>query len=77
MRSRVIGITPPAGFIRLPWIAWQVPRTFKTDMSGPTLSAVFAGLAIGGTPETRVLGTTSGDVPDALKQRRVEQFLDG
>jgi hypothetical protein len=46
-------------------------------MSGPTLMAVFAGLAIGGTPETRVLGTVDGNVPDALKQRRVAQFLDG
>ena len=77
MRSRVIGITPPAGFIRLPWIAWQVPRTFKTDMSGPTLSAVFAGLAIGGTPETRVLGTVDGNVPEGRKQRAVARFLDG
>ena len=77
MRSRVLGVTPPAGFIRLPWISWQVPRTFKTDMSGPTLSAVFAGLAIGGTPETRVLGTADGNVPDDRKQRAVERFLDG
>ena len=74
MRSRVIS---PGGFARLPWISWQVPRTFKTDMSGPTLMAVFAGLAIGGTPETRVLGTVDGNVPDDLKQRRVAQFLDG
>ena len=77
MRSRVLGVTPPAGFIRLPWISWQVPRTFKTDMSGPTLSAVFAGLAIGGTPETSVLGTADGNVPEDRKQRAVERFLDG
>jgi LCP family protein required for cell wall assembly len=74
MRGRVLG---PFGFARLPLISWNVPRTFKTDMSGPTLMAVFASIAIGGTPETRVLGTESGEVPDALKQRRVEQFLDG
>ena len=74
MRSRVIS---PGGFIRLPWISWQVPRTFKTDMSGPTLSAVFAGLAIGGTPETSVLGTVDGNVPDDAKRRAVERFLHG
>lgn len=74
MRSRVLS---PSGFIRLPWISWQVPRTFKTDMSGPTLAAVFAGLAIGGTPETSVLGTVDGNVPDERKQRAVERFLDG
>ena len=74
MRGRVIS---PGGFIRLPFISWNVPRTFKTDMSGPTLMAVFGSIAVGGTPQTRVLGTESGEVPDALKQRRVEQFLDG
>ena len=74
MRGRVMS---PSGFVRLPFIAWNVPRTFKTDMSGPTLMAVFANMAVGGSPETRVLGTPSGDVPDALKQRRVEQFLEG
>ncbi len=74
MRSRLIS---PAGFARLPFISWNVPRTFKTDMSGPTLMAVFGSIAVGGTPQTRVLGTENGEVPDALKQRRVEQFLDG
>jgi LCP family protein required for cell wall assembly len=74
MRGRVMS---PAGFVRLPWISWQAPRTFRTDMSGPTLMAVFAGLAIGGTPETSVLGTPDGTVPDDLRQRRVERFLDG
>ena len=74
MRSRVLGF---GGFSRLPWISWEVPRTFRSDMSGPTLGAVFGSLAIGGTPDTVVLGTPSGEVPEALKQRRVETFLDG
>jgi LCP family protein required for cell wall assembly len=74
MRSRVLG---PSGFARLPWISWQVPRTFKTDMSGPTLMAVFGSLAIGGTPETNVLGTADGNVPDARRQAAVDRFLDG
>jgi len=74
MRRRLIG---PAGFVRLPWVSWQVPRTFRTDMSGPTLLAVFGSLAVGGTPETRVLGTADGNVPEAARQRAVEQFLDG
>jgi LCP family protein required for cell wall assembly len=74
MRSRVICF---AGFARLPWVSWQVPRTFRTDMSGPTMMAVFANLAIGGTPETRVLGTADGNVPEDRKARAVDQFLDG
>jgi LCP family protein required for cell wall assembly len=74
MKGRVFGIH---GFARAPWIAWQTPRTFRTDMSGPTLGAVFGNLSIRGTPDTVVLGTISGQVPEELKQRQVEKFLDG
>ena len=74
MRSRVLS---PAGFVRMPFIAWEVPKTFKTDMSGPTLLAVFGAIATGGNPETNVLGTLDGNVPEARKQRAVEKFLDG
>ncbi len=74
MKGRVMG---PHGFIRLPFISWQTPRTFRSDMSGPTLMSVFANLAVRGTPDTTVLGTVSGEVPDALRQRQVEKFLDG
>jgi LCP family protein required for cell wall assembly len=74
MKGRVFGVH---GFLRAPWIAWQAPRTFRTDMSGPTLGAVFANLSVLGTPETVVLGTPSGEVPEDLKRRRVERFLDG
>ncbi len=77
MRTRLISPFPPNGFIRLPWVSWQVPRTFRTDMSGPTLMAVFGSLAIGGTPETRVLGTNDGNVPEDRRQRAVEKFLEG
>ena len=74
MRSRMMSV---GGFARLPWVSWQAPRTFRTDMSGPTLMAVFAGLAVGGTPETRVLGTPDGNVPEQRKARAVDQFLNG
>jgi LCP family protein required for cell wall assembly len=77
MRTRVLSPFPPNGFIRLPWISWQVPRTFRTDMSGPTLMAVFAGIAVGGTPETNVLGTADGNVPEARRERAVEKFIGG
>jgi LCP family protein required for cell wall assembly len=74
MRSQVLSL---GGFGRLPWISWQVPRTFRTDMSGPTLMAVFAGLTIGGTPQTRVLGTADGNVPEDRRRRAVDRFLEG
>jgi LCP family protein required for cell wall assembly len=74
MRGRAIG---PHGFIRGPWIGWQVPRTFRTDMSGPTLMGLLSAVGVGGTPETSVLGTPTGEVPEALRQRAVRRFLRG
>jgi LCP family protein required for cell wall assembly len=74
IRSRALG---PAGFLRMPLVAWQVPRTLRTDMSGPTLVGVIGALAVGGTPETNVLGTPSGVVPEPLKAQAVERFLRG
>jgi len=74
IRGRALG---PAGFVRLPFISWQVPRTLRTDMSGPTLMGVFAALAVGGSPQTSVLGTESGVVPDAQRDRAVRRFLRG
>jgi LCP family protein required for cell wall assembly len=73
MKGRALS---PAGFVRMPMIAWQMPKTFRSDMSGPTMLGLFAAMSIG-SPETRVLGTPSGVVPPELKQRRVEQFIDG
>ncbi len=51
MKSRLLS---PWSFIRLPWIAWHAPPAIISDMSGPTLLGMFAGLALGGTPPTRV-----------------------
>ena len=73
MRTRLMR----AGFFRLPLVAWQVPRTFRTDMSGPTLLAVFASIAVGGTPDTEVLGTVDGNVPEDRRRRAVETFVGG
>lgn len=74
MKSRALS---PAGFVRLPMISWQLPKTFRSDMSGPTIVGLFGAMSVAGTPATRVLGTTSGIVPDATRQREVQRFLDG
>jgi LCP family protein required for cell wall assembly len=52
MKSRLLSVS---SFLRLPWIAWNAPPTIISDMSGPTLVEIFAGLATSGTPPTRVL----------------------
>ena len=74
IRGRALG---PAGFLRMPLVAWQVPRTLRSDMSGPTLAGVIGALAVGGTPETNVLGTPSGVVPEPVKADAVRRFLRG
>ena len=51
IRSRLFS---PAAFVRLPWIAWQAPRTIRTDLAGPGLLALFLAVATGGTGEARV-----------------------
>jgi LCP family protein required for cell wall assembly len=74
MKSRALS---PAGFARAPWISWHAPKTFRTDMSGPTLAGALAAMAVAGTPTTHVLGTLDGNVSDALRRRQVERFRGG
>lgn len=74
MRRRLLS---PAAFVRLPLISWNVPKTLRSDMSGPTLLGVFGALALAGTPDTVVLGTESGQVPESLRQARVRRFMAG
>jgi LCP family protein required for cell wall assembly len=81
MKSRVFS---PAGFIRLPFISWNAPKTLKTDMRGPALLGYAIGTALSGSTPTRVLpvtpqlgGGTGLEVSDAAKQRAVEQFKNG
>jgi len=74
MKSRALS---PAGFIRAPWIAWHAPKTFRTDMSGPTLAGALTAMALGGSPETHVLGTLDGNVPDAAVRTAVDRFERG
>ncbi|MBO9531626.1 MAG: LCP family protein [Solirubrobacteraceae bacterium] len=65
----------PIGFVRLPLIAWEAPKTMDSDMAGPRLIGTMLGLAIPGSGKTQVLGTESGQVPDSLKTKRVNAFL--
>jgi len=84
MKSRLLSVS---SFIRLPLIAWNTPPAIISDMSGPTLLGLFGGLAIGGTPATRVLKpsgvTTLPDgeqgltVSESEKHAAVARFLNG
>jgi LCP family protein required for cell wall assembly len=81
MKSRVFS---PAGFIRLPFISWNAPKTLKTDMRGPSLLGYALGTALSGSPPTRVLpvaplpgGGTGLAISDADKQQAMQRFLNG
>jgi LCP family protein required for cell wall assembly len=77
----------PGAFLRLPWIAWNTPPAIISDMSGTTLLGMFGGLAVGGTPATRILRPTGeitlpdGEqgltVSEQAKRAAVAQFMSG
>ncbi len=76
-----------SSFFRLPWIAWNAPPAVISDMSGETLLQLFAGMAISGTPPTRVLKPTGATtlpnggagltVSEAARRQAVAQFMSG
>ena len=84
MKQRLLSVS---SFIRLPWIAWNAPPTIISDMSGPTLLALFGGLAISGTPPTKVLKPTGATtlpgggegltVSESAKHAAVAEFMSG
>lgn len=82
MKSRLLS---PGAFVRLPLISWAAPKALRTDMGGPTLLGLFAGLATSGTPPTRILrpsgavtlpdGGAGLTVSDAERRRAAARFL--
>ena len=84
MKSRLLS---PTSFFRLPWIAWNAPPAIISDMGGPTLLALFAGMATSGTPPTKVLKPTGAvtlpdggaglTVSESERRRAVEAFMNG
>ena len=84
MKSQLLS---PSSFLRLPLIAWNAPPAIISDMSGPELLAMFASLAITGTPPTHVLKPTgqttlpSGEegltVSEEARRADVARFMAG
>jgi len=84
MKSRLMSFS---SFVRLPWIAWDAPPAIISDMSGPELLGLFGGLAISGTPPTRILepsgaitlpdGEQGLTVSEADKRAAVARFMSG
>lgn len=71
---------------RMPWVAWQTPRAFTSDMSGPALSGVIGNLIISGSGSSKVLkpsgaitlpdGGLGLTVSDQERQAAVDKFLE-
>jgi LCP family protein required for cell wall assembly len=84
MKSRLFSFS---SFFRLPWIAWHAPPAIISDMSGTTLLGLFAGMAVSGTPPTRVLkpsgavtladGEQGLTVSEAERRAAVARFMSG
>jgi LCP family protein required for cell wall assembly len=82
---RAIGdaATSPGTFFRLPWVSWQAPRAFKSDMKGPALMALFADMATGNSDQAEVLEAgccINGSnlfVSDGAKRDAVDKLVNG
>jgi LCP family protein required for cell wall assembly len=78
----------PYNFIHGPLIGWDAPKAFVSDMGFLTMPQLVLAAAIGGSAPAHVLcgpgsaGCGTGpegsiEVPDSVRRRAVNQFLDG
>jgi LCP family protein required for cell wall assembly len=84
MKNKLVSFS---SFLRLPWIAWNAPPAIISDMSGPTLLGLFAGMALSGTPPIRVLkpsgtetlpdGEQGLTISEATRRSAVARFMSG
>ena len=71
-------VTSPRTFIHLPWVAWHAPRTVRTDLAGPGMSALAIDIATGGAGKTNVLRPDTLDpfvVSEAERRIQVRRLL--
>jgi LCP family protein required for cell wall assembly len=63
IKGRLTSITRfPYNFLKGPWIGWNAPKAFISDMGGFTLPQVAIAAILGGSGETNVLGSDKGGV---------------
>jgi LCP family protein required for cell wall assembly len=59
IKGRLTSVTRfPYNFVKGPWIGWNAPRAFISDMGGFTLPQVAMAAILGGSGSTNVLGGT-------------------
>jgi LCP family protein required for cell wall assembly len=63
IKDRLTSITRfPYNFIKGPWIGWNAPKAFISDMGGFTLPQLAISAILGGSGETNVLGSDKAGV---------------
>ena len=90
IKDRLTSVTRlPYNFIKGPWIGWNAPRAFISDMGGFTLPQVAIAAILGGSGKTNVLGgsganseATTGPggslvYPDSVCQDAVKDLTGG
>src|SRR4051812_39278167 len=63
IKGRLTSVTRfPYNFIKGPWIGWNAPKAFISDMGGFTLPQLAISAILGGSGETNVLGSNKGAI---------------
>jgi LCP family protein required for cell wall assembly len=85
IKGRLTSITRfPYNFLKGPWIGWNAPKAFISDMGGFTLPQVAMAAILGGSGKANVLGADGGATPgpagslvysDSTCQEAVEKLI--
>ena len=68
----------PRTFVKLPWVAWEAPRTVRSDMQGFGMTALAIDIMTGGAGKTNVLRPDSLEpliVSEAERRTQVRRLL--
>jgi LCP family protein required for cell wall assembly len=88
IKDRLTSITRfPYNFIKGPWIGWNAPKAFISDMGGFTLPQVAIAAILGGNGDTNVLGSDKAgvgvgpggslEIPQGACDEAVKELLGG
>jgi LCP family protein required for cell wall assembly len=90
IKGRLTSITRfPYNFIKGPWIGWNAPKAFISDMGGFTLPQLAISAILGGSGETNVLGGSGANsdaedgpggslaYPDSVCEDAVKKLIGG
>lgn len=66
-------LVSPRTFVRLPWVAWNAPRTVRSDLQGPGMTALAIAIITGGSGDTNVLRPDSIEPLIVSESERREQ----